>query len=301
MVLPGTSAEQFPFHIDSSGNDKLIYLRPMPADFDFLSTMQMHLVDGSLYASNDSMCYNSILINETAAGNLDFENPLGMKLMGFGMNGEEIEYTIRGIVQDYHYESLHHKIQPLAITLLHEKDHAQYLSVRISGEDMPGTMEYIQQNWGEFVNNEPFDYYFMNRNLDGQYNQEETTAHIFTIFFLISIFIAILGLFGLASHTAEQKTKEIGIRKAMGASTPRITLMLSAQFTTWVIWANILAFPIAYAGLKLWLSRFAYHINIEAWLFFIAATGAIIIALVTVSFQAIRSARANPVEALQYE
>ena len=133
------------------------------------------------------------------------------------------------------------------------------------------------------------------------YQEEKTTAQIFTIFTFLSILIAALGLFGLASHSAEQRTREIGIRKAMGASIRRIILMLSAQFTRWVLWANLLAFPIAYLGMRFWLGRYAYHIRIEGQMFVYAAIIAIIIAVSTVSFQAIRSARANPVEALQYE
>ena len=166
---------------------------------------------------------------------------------------------------------------------------------------MQGSLAYIEKVWKKFVQDEPFDYYFLNEDLEALYNEEETTANIFAIFSFLAIFISILGLIGMASHTAEQKTREIGIRKAMGASIPKITMMLSAQFTKWVIWANLIAFPVAYTGMKLWLGKFAYHINMEAWFFFLAAILALVIALATVSFQAIRSASANPVEALQYE
>jgi putative ABC transport system permease protein len=166
---------------------------------------------------------------------------------------------------------------------------------------MEETLAYIQMAWNKFVRNEPFDYYFLDSQLDALYDEEDTTAHIFIIFTCLAVFIAILGIFGLASHTAEHKTREIGIRKAMGASIPRITMMLSAQFAKWVIWASLIAFPLTYIGMKLWLGKFSYHINIEAWLFFLAAVLALIIALITVIHQAMRSARANPVEALQYE
>ncbi len=301
MVLPGTDIEQYPFHIDDTGEDRLIYLRPMPADFDFLSTMHMYLVSGGTFMQDNSKCYSSILINETAAATLAVEDPLGMTLMGYGLMGEEMEYIVRGIVKDYHFESMHNEIKPLAITLLNEKHHAQYLSVRISGEDTPGTMEYIRKQWGQYAHNEPFDFYFLNGNLDALYDEEETTAGIFAIFSILAIFIAALGLLGLSSHMAEQKTREIGIRKAMGAGMPSITLMLSAQFTRWAILANLVAFPVAYFGMKLWLGRFAYHIDIEAWMFFLAAVLAVLIALITISYQALRSAHASPVEALQHE
>ena len=300
-ALPGSILEPYPFYIDTLDVEHLVYLRPVMADFDFMRTMQMHLLGGDFYQSNDAECYGSLLINESAAREIGFENPVGMHLSGYSLMGEEMDYTIQGVVKDSHFESLHNEIKPLAFTLLPEKSHAQFLSVRISGDNMPGSMAYIEKVWKKFVQDEPFDYYFLNEDLEALYNEEETTANIFAIFSFLAIFISILGLIGMASHTAEQKTIEIGIRKAMGASIPKITMMLSAQFTKWVIWANLIAFPVAYAGMKLWLGKFAYHINMEAWFFFLAAILALVIALATVSFQAIRSASANPVEALQYE
>jgi len=301
MTLPGSTIEQYPFRVDTMNGGSMVYLSPMEADYDFLKTMQMHVIDGGTYLRDDSSCYGSILINETAVREMGIKDPVGMTVSGMGMMGKEIEYTIRGVVKDYHYESLHNEIKPLALGLMNGKSHPQYLSVRISGEQMDETLAYIRMAWRKFVKEEPFDYYFLDSHLDALYNEEETTAHIFTIFTFLAIFIAVLGIFGLASHTAEQRTREIGIRKAMGASIPTITLMLSAQFSKWAIWANLIAFPVAYLGMKLWLGKFPYHINIEAWLFFLAAILALVIALGTTICQVIRLARANPVEALQYE
>ncbi|HEC43125.1 MAG TPA: ABC transporter permease [Bacteroides sp.] len=301
MALPGMAVEQFPFRIDSAAGGRMVYLRPVAADYDFLNTMQMHVIKGGLYENDDSTSYGSLLINEAAARELGYDDPVGMTLTGIGLMGKEMEYTVKGVIKDYHYESLHNEIKPLALGLIHDKNHPQYLSIRISGEEMDETLAYIQKVWKKFSKDEPFDYYFLDSHLDTLYDEEETTAHIFSIFTFLAIFIASLGLFGLAAHMAEQRTREIGIRKAMGASMPRITMMLSAQFTKWVIWANLIAFPIAYLGMKLWLGKFSYHINIEAWLFFTAALLALILALGTVIYQAMRSARANPMEALQYE
>jgi putative ABC transport system permease protein len=300
-VMPGTPHEQFPFFIDTLGVQKLVYFRPVMADYDFMGTLQMHLLKGEFYQSDTDECYASLMINESAAHEIGLEDPVGIKLSGYSLFGKEMVYTVRGVFRDSHFESLHHEVKPFAITLLPEKSHAQYLSIRISGDKRPETLAYIEKVWHKFVEEEPFDYYLLDEDLSALYNEEETTANLFAIFSFLAIFIAILGLFGLASYTAEQKTREIGIRKAMGASMPKITLMLSAQFTKWVILANLLAFPVSYVGLKLWLGKFAYHINMEAWFFFIAAVLALVVALATVSYQAVRSARANPVEALQYE
>ena len=302
MALPGTLTEPYPFRIkEKEGESRMVYLRPVEADYDFLRTMQMHVVEGDIYEKNDSSCYASLMINETAARELGIKDPIGQKLSGFGMKGEEVEYTIRGIVRDYHYESLHHDIKPMAVGLITDKHHPQYLAVRISGKDMDETLAYMEMVWQKFSKDEPFDFYFLDKNLNELYDEEETTANIFSIFTFLAIFIAALGLFGLASHSAEQRTREIGIRKAMGASMPRITIMLSAQFTKWVLWANLIAFPVSYLGMKLWLGKFSYHINIEAWMFFLAALLAISLAIGTVIYQAMKSARANPMEALQYE
>jgi putative ABC transport system permease protein len=301
VSLPGRTIEQFPFRVDTLGGTRLVYFSPMEADYDFLHTMQMHVVSGNMYLQNDPSCYESILINETAAREMGIEDPIGTKVAGIGMMGKEMEFTIQGIIKDYHFESLHNDIKPLAIGLMHEKAHPQYLSVRISGEQMDETLAYIRMVWNKFGVDEPFDFYFLDEHLSSLYDEEETTAHIFAIFTFLAMFIAALGLFGLASHSTEQRTREIGIRKAMGASMPRITLMLSAQFTRWVLWAILIAFPVTYLGMKLWLGKFSYHINIETWLFFLGAIIALVIAIFTIIYQAMRSAGANPVEALQYE
>jgi len=147
----------------------------------------------------------------------------------------------------------------------------------------------------------PFDYTFLDETLDSKYKAEEELSKIFSCFTLLAIFIACLGLFGLASFTAEQRTKEIGIRKALGASITGIIMLLSKEFTKWVLLANIIAWPIAYVAMNRWLQNFAYRINMGLGTFIIAALLALIIALLTVGYQAIKAARANPVESLRYD
>lgn len=300
-AMPGTMTESYPFKVGKGDETRVVYIRPVVADYDFLNTMQMHVVEGGILEKTDSTCCNSLLINETAARELGFRDPVGQTIRGIGMKGEDIVYTIQGVIGDYHYESLHNEIKPLAVGLLTDQNHPQYLAVRISGKDMDEALAYIEMVWQKFAKNEPFDFYFLDNRLDALYNEEETTAHIFSIFTFLSIFIAVLGLFGLASHAAEQRSREIGIRKAMGASMSRIALMLSAHFTKWVIWSNLIAFPVAYLGMKLWLGKFSYHINIDAWMFFLAGLMAFLVAVITVIYQATRSAGTNPVESLQYE
>jgi putative ABC transport system permease protein len=300
LAMPGRVMEYFPVQLDTLTGQEIFYLNPIHADHDFLETMQMYLIEGTNF-SNDSSCMNSLILNQAALSRLGLNEPLGQVLHGINSYGERWVYSVVGVVRDYNYESLHSEIEPLAMVFLDEKAHVQYLAVRIKGDQKENALDHIQETWQSYAADEPFDYYFLESDLDRQYHEEETTGQIFSIFSFLAILIAALGLFGLATHTAEQRTKEISIRKAMGASGNRITLMLSVEFARWVLWASILAVPLAYAGMKFWLSRFAFHINIEAWFFLIAAFSAFIIALVTVSYQAVKSARANPVHALQYE
>lgn len=300
-TLPGENQEQIPFWVGEGEQKKVKYLTYMTADADFVETMQMHLLKGTDFNENNHPKEHLIVINESAARELELKNPVGTELAPVGAMDKDARYAIIGVVKDYHFESLHKEIKPMALVLLDPGMHVQNLAVRLSGKDIPGTMEYIEKVWKKITRNEPFDYYFLNKDLDMMYKEEERTAGIFAVFSILAICIASLGLFGLAAHTAELRTREIGIRKAMGASVQRIIVMLLSNFTRWVFWAILIAFPLSYFTMKIWLGGFAYHINIELWYFFLAAILAIIVAFITVSFQSLKSAKASPIQALQYE
>jgi putative ABC transport system permease protein len=302
LTMPGETSAQVPLSCTKGETKKMVYLTEMAADDEFVETMQMHLIQGNNFDAIQPPDKNwQILINESASRELGMENPVGMKLNYVDNVMKGNEFLITGVIKDYHFESLYKEIKPMFIYRLEPGMHIQNLAVRLNGEDIPGSIEYIQKVWKKVTNDEPFDYYFLDKDLDMQYKEEERTAGIFGVFSFLAIFIATLGLFGLAAHTAELRTREIGIRKAMGASVRRIAFMLLTHFTRWVLWSVLVAFPLAYLVMKLWLGRFAYHINIEIWFFILAAFLAIIVAIFTVSFQSFRSARANPIRALQYE
>ena len=300
MSMPWRETERLTFYLPGNKEDVKV-MTFWPCDYDFIETMQMYLVDGKLLDPETSSSCFEVLINETAAREFGLKDPVGKKIRGLSLYEKEADLVVAGVVRDFHFESFREHIEPVIISTLDAKLPVQYMAVRMTGKDIPKTMEYIKKVWTKFTKNEPFDYYFLNKDIDKLYREEKTTAQIFTIFAFLSILIAALGLFGLASHSAEQRTREIGIRKAMGASIQRIILMLSAQFTRWVLWASLLAFPIAYLGMRFWLGRYAYHIRIEGQMFAYAAIVAVIVAISTVSYQAVRSAKANPIEALQYE
>ena len=175
------------------------------------------------------------------------------------------------------------------------------MSVRIEAKDMSRTLGYLEEKLQPHLSEQPFSYSFLDEDFARLYEGEEKSRHIFGIFSLLAIVISCLGLFGLASFTAEQKTKEIGIRKILGSSVLGIIEMLSWRFTKWVILANIIALPAAWYVMNRWLQNFAYRINIGLWIFVVSAALALFIALLTVSFQSIKAATANPVDSLRYE
>ena len=167
--------------------------------------------------------------------------------------------------------------------------------------DLKRTISYCEETWKKFVGSERFNYGFVDQNLARLYQSEQKTSIIATIFSCLAIFIACLGLFGLAAFVTEQRTKEIGIRKILGASVPEIVSVLSTRFTIWVLAANVVAWPITYVVMSRWLQNFAYRIDLSIWIFLVAGGIAIAIALLTVSYQTVKAAIANPVQSLRYE
>ena len=176
-----------------------------------------------------------------------------------------------------------------------------YLSIRIRSDDIATTLDFLKTRWREVVSNRPFDYFFLNDDYDKLYRTEEQIGTLFGLFSILAIFVASLGLFGLASFTAQLRIKEIGIRKVLGASISNLVLMLSKEFALLVGIPNLIAWPIAYYAMHRWLQDFAYRIDLEIWAFVLSGFLALFIALTTVSYQAWKVARTNPVDALRYE
>jgi len=203
------------------------------------------------------------------------------------------------VVRDFHFRSLHHPVEPIVFP--HIRFPPRFISVRMDPGNIADEIEYIRSVWDEFVPARPFMYSFLDENIDMLYQSEQQTAGIFNIFSILSIFIACLGLFGIATYSAERRTKEIGIRKVLGASVTGIVGLLSKEFLKLVIISNIIAWPAAYIAMNKWLENFAYRIEPGISLFIMASVIAITIALITVGYQAIRAALTNPVESLRYE
>ena len=241
-----------------------------------------------------------MIINEEAVKRFGWDDPIGKKVIQtFGEL--RIYYTVIGVVKDFHFSSLRNPIHPLKIFL--GTGSSPLISIKIQSQDIPGSLKFIEQAWNRFNPNFPFEYFFYDSVFEQRYMAEQNLRTLFGHFSFLAIFIACLGLFGLASFAAEQRTKEIGIRKILGASSQGIVFLLSREFTKWVIVANLIAWPVAFYAMSTWLNGFAYHINImDNWfLFIISGLVALAIAWLTVSYQAIKAAWSNPVNSLRYE
>ncbi len=265
-------------------------------DKNYVDLMGMKIVKGRNF-SEKTADSTSILINETLAKKLGWENPLGKILYKQQKEGLR-PLTIIGVVSDFHYLSLYDKIQPFIIT---QGNRNNVLLVKIDENAGNKSIALIQNAWEKLHPELPFDYFFLDSFYMQMYSSEKHFGLIFMYFTLFAIFIASIGLLGLTLYVAEKRTKEIGIRKALGASEWNIMFLLSKEFLRWVILAIFLAVPVSYFSMKQWLDNFEYNAGMPVWIFISAAVFALLIAIITINFQAIRIAQTNPVEALRYE
>jgi putative ABC transport system permease protein len=268
-------------------------------DFDYIETLDIALAAGRSFSPQmDADTSRDLIINETAARALGWNTP--QEAVGKTVNYfRNRRGTVIGVVKDFHFQTLHMGMQPLMMVLA--PDGYGYAAMRIAAHDIGGTLEHVKNAWTTFAPQWPFEYLFLDDNFGKQYQAEQRLGKIFGAFGGIAIFIACLGLFGLASFTAGRRTREIGIRKVLGATASGIVHLLSREFVKLVLIANVIAWLVAYFAMNKWLQSFAYRINLGWWIFALAGALALLIALLTVSTQAIKAALANPVEALRYE
>jgi putative ABC transport system permease protein len=259
----------------------------------------MKMASGRNFSNQMPTDSTGLIINETAAKFLGFKDPLN-KLLYRNMDGNASHvkpYHIIGVVKDFNFSSLRENISP--VILLMNED-AGYLSVKVSASNLPALIAQIKNKWESFTPVH-FEYSFMDQDFDAIYRAEQRTGTISLIFTVLAIIIACLGLFGLAAYAAEQRTKEIGIRKVLGASVSAITGTLSKDFIKLVLISIVVSTPIAWYLMNKWLQDFAYRISIQWWVLVLAGFTAIVIAMITVSFQSIKAALANPVNSLRSE
>jgi ABC-type antimicrobial peptide transport system permease subunit len=266
-------------------------------DFDFPETFKIEMAAGRSFSrTTPSDAGRAFMVNEEVPKLMGLEAAaaVGKRFRFSGIDG-----TIVGVMKNFHYQSVRNSIEPLAVRVA--PDQFRFAVVRLQAGAIPASLDAVKSVWQRVYPQYPFEFRFFDEDFDTMYRADERMGSLLKIFSGLAVIIACLGLFGLASFTAEQRTKEIGVRKVLGASAPGIVLLLSKEFATWVVVADLLAWPVAYFVMKGWLRSFAYKAGMAWWLFAAAGAVALVVAMITVSFQAIRAALSNPAQALKYE
>ena len=293
--LPGEMKWVASIDFDGSvkGTETMDYLA---VDKDFFKTFKVHLKSG--YLPGDTTCPYSgtrYLLNESAVKKLGWGDPIGKKFSSY--NGKEGFVT--GIVSDFHFKSLKEKVEPLF--LFERENDPKYIAVKLGANSISASVDFTKKLWNNMAPDSPFEYFFYDNYYDQLYKKESRFGKVIFIFSAIAILIACMGLFGLAAFFSEKRTKEIGLRKVNGATIAEVMIMLNTNFIKWVLIAFFIATPIAWYAMHKWLQSFAYRTDLSWWIFCLAGLIALVIALLTVSWQSWRAATRNPVDALRYE
>ncbi|MEM9392145.1 MAG: FtsX-like permease family protein, partial [Bacteroidota bacterium] len=298
---PGNNVGKVIFNVESNDGQMLEKgIDFYNADFDFVSTMGMEVIEGRDFSRDIlSDTIAAVLVNEAMVDRMAWDEPLGKR---FDIPARDTVYTkqVIGVVKDYHQNSLYDEIEPLMIMF---SKNNYFTFIKMNGEDINSLVARVEDTWDNTFSNQPFEYQFLDQDFDSQYAADERRGTIFTIFSTLTIIIACLGLLGLTSFTTEQRTKEIGIRKVLGADLKIIVFLISREFLILVMIATIIAFPVAYYFMDNWLQSFAYKIELtgEAPTFLLSAALAVLITLFTVGFHTLKAAVANPVNSLRSE
>ena len=309
-TLPQVATASLNTGVPGRDFDSMIFVPEQPANYEktsltytfvdekYVKALNLKIVEGRNFSpAEHATDVSAFLVNQSAVKALGWQTALGKKFTrasGIGMAG-----PIIGVISDFHIGSLKQEIEPLVLPYLRRSP--MYLAIRLHPGNVAEAISAVEETWKNLAPNQPFSYTFLDQDYARLYNQEQQMSHVFQIFSGLAILIACLGLFGLAAFTTQQRTKEIGIRKILGASVSGIVCLLSKDFLKLVLIANLIAWPIAYYAMNQWLQSFAYRINLGIGTFILSGLIALLIAILTVSYQAIKAARANPVEALRYE
>ncbi len=273
-------------------------------DYEYFDFYGIELLAGRKFSKNFSADMDAAILNEEAVKMFGYESPeksLNQKILLGGL-GEQIIETV-GVIKNYHHKSLKDSLQPVIFTLTEGDPNGRnnYFSVKLDTQNLPHTLSLVRDKWEDVFPGKPLEYFFIDESFNNQYRSDQQFGNVFGLFAAFSVFISCLGLFGLAAFMAEQRTKEIGIRRILGASASGIVFLLSKEFTKWVLVANIIAWPVAFYAMNRWLQNFAYRTSMGVGIFILSGLLAFLIAVITVSYQSIKIAITNPVDSLRYE
>jgi putative ABC transport system permease protein len=271
-------------------------------DDKYLEVMGMEVTAGRAFTKeNVTDQQEAVMVNEAMIAEMGWDEPIGKKLI-FGNGENRVERSIIGVVKDFHFASMRHSIEPLI--MFYNPETTNNISLKLVG-DIGNSMDNIEETWKQLFPDHPFDYQFFDQEFDQVYRSDENFSRLIANFTWLAIFIACLGLFGLSAHIAEQRRKEVGIRKVLGSSIQQVVLLLSKEFISLIVIANIVAWPLAYYGVSRWLTDFQYKIDLWSLsnlsVYLISAVVALIIGLLTVSYKSISAALVNPVQSLRDE
>ena len=300
LPIPSNRSDNGFFAEGQSDLNKVVNMQQWGVDHNYLKTLGMQLTQGRDFSKTFGADSTGIILNEAAARLFGFKNPIGQHVWRYDDPKLKFRktYTVIGVLKNFHFESLRQNIRPLSLVL---EPNSGSASFRVSTTNLPALVKQIEAKWHQLAPGQPFSYQFMDESFDSMYRTEQRVGTIALVFSALAVLIACLGLFGLAAFMAEQRTKEIGVRKVLGASIFSLIGLLSKDFLKLVLVAILIASPIAWYAMTKWLQGFAYKIDIEWWMFAVAGILAIAIALLTVSFQSIRAALMNPVKSLRTE
>lgn len=283
---------------ESSENHTLVTLA---VDYNYFETYKLEMKTGRFFSKENTTDTLGIILNESAVKKMNYDDPINARLLfNMGESENSPKFTVIGVVRNFNIQSLKEEIRPAALVVLRNPA-ATFLSVKLSTNNIQNSIDFLSEKWKEFGQSKPLEYSFFDENFDETYRTELQAGKVFTSFAVLAIVIACLGLFGLAAFTAEQRTKEIGIRKVLGSSIPQIIMLLSNEFLKWVLISNIIAWPIAYYIMHKWLEDFVYRVDINLIYFGLAGLITLLIAVITISYQSIKAAVSNPINSLRYE
>jgi len=291
------------FYTDGGDMNKAVDINRNVVDVGYLELLNIKLIAGRSFMESRSLdSTHKFILNRTAVSRLGFtpEKIVGQTLH-FDWEGKRYDFPVIGVMEDFHQNSLHEEIKPTLFEMDKSNKRYDYIIASVAATDFERTVKTIERTWKSLIHDTPFEFSFLDRTIQKQYDEDRRVSKIISSFGIIAMIICALGLYGLSSYLAERRFKEIGIRKVMGASVQQIVVMMSAEFVKLVLIAFVFAVPVAYYGMSKWLEGFAYKISIGWFVFVMAGLVALAIALLTISFESIKSAMSNPINSLRSE